>query len=130
MPCRASLAQRVSLLIETSSAQGQRIKIGKTFVTKLGHSGHPAMPPDGAAPRRRLAGLLRPGASAASVAPPDVVGGESEFTFAQVAQHSGPADCWVVVRDKVYDVTSWCVCAPDMLARGGGAQGDNHHQSL
>ena len=77
------------------------------------------MPPDGAAPRRRLASRLSPGSNAAaSVAPPDVVGGESQFTFAQVAQHSGPADCWVVVRDKVYDVTTWCACARKRWARG------------
>ena len=29
------------------------------------------------------------------------------YSLAAVANHSTPLDCWVVVRDKVYDVTAW-----------------------
>ena len=29
------------------------------------------------------------------------------FSLAFVASHSTPTDCWVVVRNKVYDVTAW-----------------------
>ena len=29
------------------------------------------------------------------------------YSLAAVADHSTPTDCWVVVREKVYDVTAW-----------------------
>ena len=29
------------------------------------------------------------------------------YTLASVATRCSPSDCWIVIRDKVYDVTSW-----------------------
>lgn len=29
------------------------------------------------------------------------------FSLEEVAKHNGPADCWVIVRGRVYDVTAW-----------------------
>ena len=29
------------------------------------------------------------------------------YSLAAVATHCSPSDCWVVIRNKVYDVTSW-----------------------
>lgn len=29
------------------------------------------------------------------------------YSLADVARHCTPADCWIIIRDKVYDVTSW-----------------------
>jgi len=54
------------------------------------------MAPDGrAAPPGRQAGLVRD-----SAAP-------SRFSLKEVSCHSTPADCWIVVRGKVYDVSRW-----------------------
>jgi cytochrome b involved in lipid metabolism len=35
------------------------------------------------------------------------VSGLPAFSRAEVAAHSTPSDCWVVVRGKVYNVTEW-----------------------
>jgi cytochrome b involved in lipid metabolism len=32
---------------------------------------------------------------------------DKTYSLASVASHSTPSDCWVIVRDKVYDVTAW-----------------------
>lgn len=32
---------------------------------------------------------------------------DKTYSLASVARHSTPSDCWVIVRDKVYDVTAW-----------------------
>ena len=31
----------------------------------------------------------------------------ARFSLEEVAQHNSPTDCWLIVRRKVYDVTSW-----------------------
>ena len=33
--------------------------------------------------------------------------GPARFSLEDVAEHNSPTDCWVIVRRKVYDVTSW-----------------------
>ncbi len=55
------------------------------------------MPPDGkvSAQDARLASLVRARSGAS-------------FSLKEVAQHNTPADCWLIVRGKVYDVTEWC----------------------
>ena len=30
-----------------------------------------------------------------------------QYSLAQVALHSSSHDCWIIIRDKVYDVTSY-----------------------
>lgn len=30
-----------------------------------------------------------------------------EFTLAQVKEHNNKADVWIIIRDKVYDVTKF-----------------------
>ena len=32
---------------------------------------------------------------------------EGVYSLADVARHCTPADCWIIIRDKVYDVTDW-----------------------
>ncbi|KAB2067266.1 hypothetical protein ES319_A09G215300v1 [Gossypium barbadense] len=29
------------------------------------------------------------------------------FTLAQVSEHNTPKDCWLIINDKVYDVTKY-----------------------
>lgn len=31
----------------------------------------------------------------------------TEYTLSQVAEHISPSDCWIVIYDKVYDVTNF-----------------------
>ena len=45
------------------------------------------------------------------------------FTLADVAQHSTPGDCWLIVRGKVYDVTGWAAQHPGgnmIFVKAGG----------
>jgi hypothetical protein len=73
------------------------------------------MPPDGNVPAQgaRLASLV----SARS--------GGAKFSLAEVSLHNTPADCWLIVRGKVYDVTQWCArgrpraSSEQKRARGG-----------
>ena len=37
----------------------------------------------------------------------DASGSERVFTVEEVARHSSPGDCWLVIGDSVYDVTSY-----------------------
>ena len=32
---------------------------------------------------------------------------QARFSLQEVAQHSSPTDCWLIVRKKVYNVTPW-----------------------
>eukprot|EP00930_Biecheleria_cincta_P034483 TRINITY_DN23831_c0_g1_i2.p1 TRINITY_DN23831_c0_g1~~TRINITY_DN23831_c0_g1_i2.p1 ORF type:complete len:102 (+),score=20.38 TRINITY_DN23831_c0_g1_i2:28-333(+) len=45
------------------------------------------------------------------------------FTAAEVAEHKTPADLWVIIDKKVYDLTSWHQFhpgGPELLLRYGG----------
>lgn len=33
--------------------------------------------------------------------------GAETYSLASVAKHNKPNDCWVIIRDKVYNVTAW-----------------------
>ena len=68
------------------------------------------MPPDGKASAQgeRLASLVRTRSGA-------------RYSLKEVAQHNVPGDCWLVVRDKVYDVSQWCAAAHGAAAAAGGA---------
>lgn len=33
--------------------------------------------------------------------------GVETYSLASVAKHNKPNDCWVIIRDKVYNVTAW-----------------------
>ena len=49
--------------------------------------------------------------------------GIRHFTLADVAQHSTPGDCWLIVRGKVYDVTGWAAQHPGgnmIFVKAGG----------
>ncbi|MBA0856651.1 hypothetical protein Goshw_001238 [Gossypium schwendimanii] len=36
------------------------------------------------------------------------MGGDGKvFTLAQVSEHNTPKDCWLIINDKVYDVTKY-----------------------
>ena len=50
------------------------------------------------------------------------VQGESSYTLAEVAEHDGPESCWLVISDKVYDVTEFIAEHPggDKLLPGCG----------
>lgn len=52
----------------------------------------------------RNAGLLsrKRTATAGTVSQP-----VKRFSKAEVAKHDRPEDCWMIIRGKVYDVTSW-----------------------
>ena len=40
-------------------------------------------------------------------------GGQArKYTTADVEKHSTPEDCWVIVHEKVYDVTSFVPATP------------------
>jgi cytochrome b involved in lipid metabolism len=49
--------------------------------------------------------------------PTDTTGDTSSYTLQEVAMHKDASSCWTVVRDSVYDVTSWATIHP-----GGKAQ--------
>ncbi|GIW62642.1 MAG: hypothetical protein KatS3mg090_0468 [Patescibacteria group bacterium] len=44
------------------------------------------------------------------------------YTMAEVAQHSSKSDCWMIIHDKVYDVTSFIEKHPggDSILQGCG----------
>lgn len=49
--------------------------------------------------------------------------GTRRFTLAEIAQHSTPHDCWLIVRGKVYDVTGWAAQHPGgnmIFVKAGG----------
>ena len=48
-----------------------------------------------------------------------------EFSLDEVAKHSTHDDCWIIVRDKVYDVTSFVKRHPGGSLIYSGAGGDN-----
>lgn len=48
-----------------------------------------------------------PVAPPGSGATPTEAPAKSGYTYVDVAKHASPADCWIVVRDRVYDVTSY-----------------------
>ena len=31
----------------------------------------------------------------------------NRYTLQEVAEHSSPTDCWLIIRRKVYDVSPW-----------------------
>lgn len=71
------------------------------------------MPPDGTKPPAALESL--------------VAGSGRGYSLAEVAKHCTPDDCWLAVRGKVYDVTSWVAAHPGgSMARrmAGGGQSD------
>ena len=43
----------------------------------------------------------------ASPAPEESKPAQTRYTLQDVASHSSPADCWLIIRRKVYDVTPW-----------------------
>lgn len=49
--------------------------------------------------------------------PTDTTGDTSSYTLQEVATHKDASSCWTIVRDSVYDVTSWATIHP-----GGKAQ--------
>jgi cytochrome b involved in lipid metabolism len=49
--------------------------------------------------------------------PIDTTGDTSSYTLQEVATHKDASSCWTIVRDFVYDVTSWATIHP-----GGKAQ--------
>lgn len=52
-------------------------------------------------------------------------GGNQEYTNAQVAEHSTANDCWTIINDKVYDLTSYVPRHPggDEILRACGTDG-------
>jgi hypothetical protein len=45
------------------------------------------------------------------------------YSLAEVSAHNTPADCWLIIRGKVYDVTPWCaILARAALARAWRAR--------
>jgi len=43
----------------------------------------------------------------ASPAPEESKPAYNRYTLQEVAQHSSPTDCWLIIRRKVYDVSPW-----------------------
>ena len=62
-----------------------------------------ARPPDELGEHARSA----PQCPEASGGQHSVCASPSTFSAAEVGRHNRPADCWVVVRGRVYDVTAW-----------------------
>jgi hypothetical protein len=75
------------------------------WIALVGHSGAEAVwkgeLPD---PSQSAAGASPSASPAVSPSGNDAV---TEYTFAEVAAHATPADCWAVVDNNVYNLTSW-----------------------
>ncbi|XP_031483529.1 cytochrome B5-like protein isoform X2 [Nymphaea colorata] len=42
-----------------------------------------------------------------AIRPPNVGKGKNAYTKAEVSRHNTRTDCWIIIKDKVYDVTSY-----------------------
>jgi fatty acid desaturase len=49
------------------------------------------------------------------------------FTWAEISKHSSPSDCWLVIRDRVYDVTEFAPTHPGGALISIAAGKDNTH---
>lgn len=58
-------------------------------------------------------------------------GGSEKFTTAQVAEHDSSNDCWTIINDKVYNLTSYVPRHPggDEILRACGTDGTSLFES-
>ncbi|CAN6461698.1 unnamed protein product [Victoria cruziana] len=42
-----------------------------------------------------------------AIRPPNAGKGRNVYTKAEVSRHNTRTDCWIIIKDKVYDVTSY-----------------------
>lgn len=62
-----------------------------------------------------------------AVSPPVNTGAEKSYTINEIANHSTPSDCWIVIEGKVYNVTDYIRMNPGgaVIVKGCGKDATN-----